>query len=146
MRKTFCPGLFAVKLREMEKAYVRLQCRIELCQSTDQDRLLKEIDILKDECLENDILLRKTAQGSRTPEVAELAGVQLTYDQHAQQCLEKTLSQSAASDEQAEAATVYAEFAIDQAIQSMNHALLAALIAVEKQLTVMEENTKEVPK
>ena len=141
--ETICPSLFAVKLHEMEKAYTRLQCRIEMCQSADRDKLLKEIDMLKDECCENTILLRKLAEGSRTPEVAELASVLLTYDQHTQSCLNKTLSQSAASEEQAEAAAVYAEFAIDQAIQSMKHALLAALVPVEKQLAAAEDKSKE---
>ena len=70
--------------------------------------------------------------------------MQLTYDQHVQLCLNNVLSQEESTDKQAEAATVYAEFAIDQAIQSMNHALLAALVAVEKQLVAAEENAKEV--
>ena len=128
----------------MEKAYARLQCRIELCQNADREKLIKEICTLKDECLENEILLKKISQGSRTTEVAELANVQLTYDQHVQLCLNNVLSQEESTDKQAEAATVYAEFAIDQAIQSMNHALLAALVAVEKQLVAAEENAKEV--
>lgn len=145
--ETICPSLFAVKLHEMEKAYARLQCRIEMCQNAERDKLLKEIDTLKDECCENTILLRKLAEGSRTPEVAELASVLLTYDQHTQNCLNKTLlSQSVASEEQAEVAAVYAEFAIDQAIQSMKHALLAALVTVEKQLAAAEDNSKEEPK
>ena len=143
--ETICPSLFAVKLHEMEKAYARLQCRIEMCQSADRDKLLKEIEMLKDEYCENTILLRKLAEGSRTPEVAELASVLLTYDQHTQNCLNKALSQSTASEAQAEAAAVYAEFAIDQAIQSMKHALLAALVAVEEQLAAAEDNSKDDP-
>lgn len=132
-------GLFAVKLDEMERMYGRLQCRLQISQTEDQDKILREIERLKNECLENEVMLQKTVQASRTPMAAQLAQAQLICRRESEHCLETLLKQTEDSEEQAEAATLYAEFAIDQATLTMNHALYAALIALDKQLTAEKE-------
>lgn len=132
-------GLFAIKLDEMERMYGHLQSRLQISQSEDQHKIRREIERLKDECLENEVMLQKTAHTSRTPMAAQLAEAQLKCRRESECCLETLLEQTSGIDAQAEAATLYAEFAIDQATQVMNHALYAALIALDKQLTAEKE-------
>ncbi|MDO4740658.1 MAG: hypothetical protein Q4A66_08335 [Eubacteriales bacterium] len=135
--------LFAIKLYEMEKAYGHLQSRIRVCQSADQAKIRQELARLEDECLENEIMLSNTAHCSRTPLASRLAQAQLTCRQSSEACLHAALAQNDDAAEQANAAALYAEYAIDQAVQSMNHALHAVLLALDMQLTAEKES--EVP-
>lgn len=137
-------GIFTVKLYELERAFGHFQSRLQLCQRADHEKIRKEIETLQDECLEMDILLANASERSRTRLVAELAQAQVIFNKEAQSCLNHTLHSSDDLHEQAEAATVYAEFAIDHAIQAMNHALLSALNAMDRQLAA-DETTKEDP-
>lgn len=136
-------GLFAIKLYELEKSYAHLQSRIEICQTANHAKIQSEIGKLKDECFENDLLLQKAARVSRTPMASRLAEAQLAYSREAQRILDEALNQTPDSEEQMDASALYAEYAIDQATQAMNHALLAVLTALEKQHIC--DDTQEVP-
>ena len=48
---------------------------------------------------------------------------------------------SSLSEDQAEAASLYAEYAVDFAIQSARYALIAAMTAIDLQMTCEEEKT-----
>lgn len=137
------PGLFAIKLKEMEKAYLHLQCRLEVCQQESYENIHREVEQAKTDEMEYDVLLKKAVQGSRTPLVSQLAQAQLTYNQTARSLLDAAAGEGKSPDEQAEAAAVYAEFAIDRAVYGMNHALHAAMIAMEKQHIADETNREE---
>ncbi len=136
-------GLFAIKLYELEKSYAHLQSRIEICQTANHERIQNEIHKLTDETIENELLLQKAAKSSRTPLAARLAEAQLTYSRETQNILNEALKQINDSEDQMDAAALYAEYAIDQATQAMKYALLAVLTALEMQHTSNE--TKEVP-
>lgn len=136
-------GLFTIKLYEMEKAYGHLQSRIQICQSADQQKIRQELARLEDECMENEVMLSNAAHCSRTPMVSQLAQAQLTCRNSSEACLNAVLMKYDDAAEQANATALYAEYAIDQAMQTMNHALHAVLVALDKQLTADKE--REVP-
>ena len=137
-------GIFAVKLCELERQYGLLQTRLELCQGAGHEKIR---DILQDELndyRENALLIERRAEGSRSPAVAERASAQRDYDRRVEEILREKLprlmrGEEDPQEEQAEAAALYAEYAIDFASQAMRGALLAALIAIDRQMSCEEQ-------
>ena len=145
-------GIFAVKLCELEQEYGRLQSRIHLFEGKDAAQAQQEITRLQDEYREHKLLLDERTRSSRSPAVASLAEAQLEYGQRVEQILHEELpnemrgrNQSCAED-QAEAMTLYAEYAIDFATQAMRQALAAALSAVVLQQRAEQEAEKYAEK
>ena len=140
-------GIFSVKLYEMEQQYGKLQSRIQLCQSRDHDRISEEIRQMEDEEAESRLLLKKRMMGSGFPAAARLAQAQLTYEETVREILceaeEGKFSREHRKPGDPEAAILYAEYAADFATQSMNYALLAALKAVERQLSYEEKGREK---
>ena len=122
-------GMFAVKLCELEHQYGMLRSRLELCQGADHEKIRHLLADVLDDYRENALLLEQSAEGCRSPAVAELAGVQRDYPQ----------------EEWAEAAALFAEYAIDFAAQGVRSALLAALAAMDQQMNCEEQQGKEHP-
>ena len=96
-------------------------------------------------------------RSSHSPAVAALSAAQLEYDLKIQEILQNELpgyvhgEDSDVTEDQAEAASLYGEYAIDFAAQAMRHALLAALSAIDLQMNCEErenipENTEETSK
>lgn len=137
-------GIFAVKLCELERQYGLLQTRLELCQGAGHEKIR---DILQDELndyRENALLMERRAEGNRSPAVAELSSAQRDYDRRVEEILREKLprlmrGEEDPQEEQAEAAALYAEYAIDFASQAMRGALLAALIAIDQQMSCEEQ-------
>lgn len=141
-------GIFAVKLCELEQEYGRLQSRIHLFEGKDAAQAQQEILRLQDECREHKLLLDERIRSSRSSAVSSLSKAQLEYGQRVEQILNEELpnemrgrNQSCAED-QAEVMTLYAEYAIDFATQSMRQALAAALSAVVLQQRAEQEAKK----
>ena len=132
-------GIFASKLCELEEESGRLQSRIYLFQSKDEAQVQKELDQLRDEGREHQLLLDERIRASRSPAVAALAQAQLEFGRRVEQVLHEELpdemrgrNQTSAED-QSEAMSLFAEYAIDFATQSMRYALIAALSAIALQ-------------
>ena len=141
-------GIFAVKLCELEQEYGLLQSRIHLFEGRDTTQAQQEIVRLQDEYREHKLLLDERVRSSRSSAVSALSKAQLEYGQRVDQILNEELpnemrgrNQSCAED-QAEAMTLYAEYAIDFATQSMRQALAAALSAVVLQQRAEQEAKK----
>lgn len=128
-------GIFAVKLCELEREYGRLQSRIQLSQEKDPEQLHQALERLQDEYNEQQLLLEQTVKGCRLKEVGQLADVQREYGRQLERILKERVAAAAADGEerQAEAVTLYAEYAIDFATQAMRYSLMAALLAMEMQ-------------
>ena len=124
-------GMFAVKLCELEHQYGLLRSRLELCQGADHEKIRHLLADVLDDYRENALLLEQSAEGCRSPAVAELAGVQRDYSKR--------------MEERAEAAALFAEYAIDFAAQGVRSALLAALAAMDQQMNCEEQQGKEHP-
>ena len=113
-----------------------------------EERVREILRDVLDECRENDWLLRRSAEGCRSPAVAELAGAQRDYARRTEEILREEMPRLMAGDdspgeERAEAAALYAEYAMDFAAQSMRGALAAALTALDLQMDWEEERKEE---
>lgn len=138
--------ILSIKLYELEQQYNKMQSRLKLYQNDNHEEIRLHLRQLMDECRENDILLESRVKSSRSPAITALSEAQLEYCIRARQILEKELpvymhsSTGNRQQEQAEAAALYAEYAIDFAVQAMRQALLAALSALDLQITCEERN------
>ena len=143
-------GMFAVKLCELEHQYGLLRSRLELCQGADHEKIRHLLADVMDDYRENALLLEQSAEGCRSPAVAELAGVQRDYSKRMEELLRDRLprlmhGEEDPQEERAEAAALFAEYAIDFAAQGVRSALLAALAAMDQQMNCEEQQGKEHP-
>lgn len=143
--------IFAVKLCELEESYGWLQSHLRLFQGKDLEQIHQERERLQDEYHERMLLLDETARASRSPVMARLAEIQRDYGRQTEEVLQLAGGgdgDGSSSRDRAEAMTLYAEFAIDFAVQTMRYALIAALGALELQMradeTAMEGEDKLV--
>ena len=141
--------MFAIKLYELEQQYGRMQSRLQLCQQEDHARIRQELEKAMDEYKESELLLQKNVEGSRSPAITALSNAQLEYCRTVGKILEQKLpgylhsEVSTSSDDKAEAAALYAEYAIDFAVQSTRYALIAALTAIDLQMGAEEQKEKK---
>lgn len=132
-------GILSIKLYELEKAYGQMQSRLRLCQEAEPDKLQRELQELKDEYEEKNYLLEQNAENSRSPAVAALSKRQVEFFKNAENIMKDDIPKflrSETSDDtetDAEAYALYAEYAIDFAVQSMRYALIAAMKAIDAQ-------------
>ena len=139
-------GMFAVKLCELEHQYGLLRSRLELCQGADHEKIRHLLADVLDDYRENALLLEQSAEGCRSPAVAELAGVQRDYSKLLRDRLPRLMhGEEDPQEERAEAAALFAEYAIDFAAQGVRSALLAALAAMDQQMNCEEQQGKEHP-
>lgn len=133
--------IFAIKLYEMEQEYVKLQSRIRICGQGNHEKIREELQKAKDEYLEHNLMLQQSAEGSRSPAVAELSQAQLEYCRKIEQLLQGQLETELHSEKSSptEAIGLYSEYAIDLAKQTMRYALIASLSAMDLQLSAEEQ-------
>ena len=141
-------GIFEGKIHEMEGQYGQILSRLRVVQHESHDEIRRTIRQLEAECRENESLLKQSIADCRSPAVSALAAAQLDYDQKVRHILQDELPgylHEEGNDriaDQAEAAGLYGEYAIDFAAQAMRHALLAALSAIDLQMTCEEAAQK----
>ena len=141
-------GFLAVKLYEMEKQYGKLQSRLLICGEKNHLRIQKELERARDEYQEQLLTLQREVEQSRSQAVKDLSQIQLSF-YHKMEELKKKLSEYFRSEETvqeedgAEAAALYAEYAVDHAVQSMQYAFIAALEAMDAQMTLEEQKGEE---
>ena len=140
-------GIFAVKLNELEQEYSRTLQRLRLCQREDHPSVRRELQQVWQEYQSCELQMQKSIRGSRSPAVAALSAAQLEYDLQIQHILQEELpgylhgENTDGTQDQAEAASLYGEYAIDFTAQAMRHALLAALSAIDLQMSCDEKKS-----
>ena len=145
-------AIFAVKLCELEQEYGRLQSEIRLFQERDETQLREELARLRDEHQEHQLLLDERVRAGRSPSAAALSEAQLEHSRRAERILAHDLPEEmrgrnhSSAWDRAEAMSLYAEYAIDFATQSMRQALAAALSAVVLQQRAEQEAKKYAEK
>ena len=106
-----------------------------------KDRLQKA----KEEYLKNDEELKRSVENGRSKAVTSMARAQLEYSKAVERLLQENLMGYVHSDnstidqDRAEAAALYAEYAIDFALQAVRYAYIASLSAVDMQLSQNED-------
>ena len=135
-------GIFAGKLHEIEGQYGRILSRLRVAQYESHDEIRRTIRQLEAECRGTESLLEQSIADCRSPAVSALAAAQLDYNQKVRHILHDELPGYLHEEDQAEAASLYGEYAIDFAAQAMRHALLAALSAIDLQMSCEEAAQK----
>ena len=141
-------GIFAAKLYELERQYEQTVSSLQRYQQEDHEEVRRELRRLCQEYRENELLMQQSIAGSHSPAVAALSAAQLEYDLKTQHILRHELpgyvhgDGADATEDQAEAASLYGEYAMDFAAQAMRHALLAVLSAMDLQMNCEERETK----
>lgn len=133
--------LFSCKLQELEREYGLLKTRMELARGKEPEKLHAELDRLKDETAQSGELLRQNIAYCHSPAVSMLARAQLDYCtemEHLHDALPRQMGET--DQDKAEAAALYAEYAMDFATLSARFALVAALEAIDLQ---KEQENKE---
>ena len=138
------PGVFTGKLCELERQYGDAVDRLRLYQQADHEQVRRELQALWQDW-------RESVRESRSPAVAALSQAQLTYELEVQRILRDELpaylhgENTCRDADRAEAASLYGEYAIDFAAQAVRHALLAALSAIDLQMSCDETNQSQSP-
>lgn len=137
----FNQELFDIKLSEMEKQYERIQKRIHICEQKNQKEIRKELQKALDEYHKQSLMLKKNISSGRSPAVKELSRILLECGKKMETLLkdgemEKYLhcEKNSPFEDKAEATALYAEYAIDYAIQTMQYALIVSLLAMDLQI------------
>ncbi len=132
---------YTVKLRQLEQTIHQMQRD----RQRDHESIRREIQRLRREYRRSEQQMQRGAKAGRSPAVTALSAVQLDYDRKLRRILQDELPEylhSAGSDcttDRAEAASLYGEYAMDFAAQAVRHAQLAALAALDLQMTCEEE-------
>lgn len=136
-------GMFSAKLREMEREYGTMQRELRRLEAG-RENSPRELDEIWREYEEQLARLERTARTCRSPAMARMADLQREYERKMEQILEERLT-GAGAEGQAEAAALYAEYAMDFAVQTMRYALMAALSAaqLEKNVYAFQEKGEE---
>ena len=135
-------GIFAIKLYELEKQYSQMQSKLRIAQTASHEKIRQELAQMKDICEEEELQLQRSMECCHSPAIAALSGIQKEYAEKAKQLLAENLpyymqnESNDAEESRAEAVSLYAEYAIDFATQSIHQALLAALSAMDLQMTL----------
>ena len=123
----------------MEKQYGRLQSRLRICGRENRKSSRQSWNMLKRNTRKTPCSSNRASRGSRSPAVAELAQVQWEYMHKVEDLLKEKAEQffhceaTSKEEDQAEAALLYAEYAMDFATQAMQYALIVALTAMDLQ-------------
>lgn len=142
-------GIFSIKLYELEQQYAEMLSRLQICQQEDHQKLLTELQRVKDEYRSKELSLQTNIKNSRSKAVSALSDAQLHYLHEARDILQKQLpgylhsEDTSRIEDQAEAAALYAEYAVDFAVQSARYALIAAMTAIDLQMTLEEQEKGE---
>ena len=136
-------GIFSGKLRELEQQYGWMLEHLRRYQVQDHSEVRQELAALWQEYLEKERLLQKSVAESHSQAVSKLSEAQLEYDARVGHILRGSLSESISGEineltDRTEAASLYGEYAMDFAAQAMRHAQLAALWAIDLQMTCEE--------
>lgn len=139
---------FASKLNELEAGYTQMISRIQSCHKGSLEDIAQAKKSIMDECLAQETELEEIISSGRSTALTELSAMQLRYFREIRSLSENKIPQYLdamsvpSNNSRAEAMALYAEFAIDNALQSMRYALHAVFSAVELQLK--EEATGSV--
>ncbi|HIV85248.1 MAG TPA: hypothetical protein H9900_00375 [Candidatus Monoglobus merdigallinarum] len=139
-------GILAAKLCELSSSCAQLKDRTDVCRNEDADGLKASIRQISEECAESEAALKNGALNGKNPGAAALSELYLEFSERLAETV-KNISGKALFDElspsedDAERAMLFAEYAIDFAVYAARQATLAAMTAVykEKRLSSAED-------
>lgn len=117
-----------IKLDELSGHFNQLQNHIMICRDGAHDDIRQQIIRATAECKEKKLLLENMGEKSRSEVSAKLAEAQLNYAKNIEDIMSREIL------DREETASLYAEYAIDFTIQSIQHTQLALLYATDQKL------------
>lgn len=147
---------FAAKLREMDEAYRALSGRILECQNAGHASIRRELSQTKDVCRGDREKLEQRVSKSRNGLLAalyqaqlgfqeQIAGLYLQQQHGADGSFGTGRAEDADDQREADALALCAETLLDQAMNTMNLATLAVLMALDKQMDNEEKRRTPAP-
>ena len=123
--------LLSVKLCELDEKFERLHSRIQLSQTSDKSSLQKETQLVRRECEEEELILRRRLKFSKSEMAGKLSEVYEKMEETVQSARREVESgQGTLSPEEW---LLLAEYSLDFAKQAADRALLMSLEAIGKQ-------------
>ena len=123
--------LLSVKLCELDEKFERLHSRSQLSQTSDKSSLQKETQLVRRECEEEELILRRRLKFSKSEMAGKLSEVYEKMEETVQSARKEVESgQGTLSPEEW---LLLAEYSLDFAKQAADRALLISLEAIGKQ-------------
>ena len=123
--------LLSVKLCELDEKFERLHSRIQLSQTSDKSSLQRETQLVRRECEEEELILRRRLKFSKSEMAGKLSEVYEKMEETVQSARKEVESgQGTLSPEEW---LLLAEYSLDFAKQAADRALLISLEAIGKQ-------------
>ena len=117
--------LLSVKLCELDEKFERLHSRIQLSQTSDKSSLQKETQLVRRECEEEELILRRRLKFSKSEMAGKLSEVYEKMEETVQSARKEVESgQGTLSPEEW---LLLAEYSLDFAKQAADRALLISL-------------------
>ena len=137
--------ILGAKLEETEKNYESLRHAIEALEQEDRREIKESMQKMTYELHRGESLLINAVKKAKSGMMEEMAEIQLEYCSKINRFLEtqdEILNKDPterAQEKYAEDMSLYAEYAIDLATQTVKYAVFAALKAIDLQMNVQEE-------
>lgn len=138
--------ILSVKLYELDKKLGQVHSRIRISESASLAQIRAEAEALRNECRENE-LTRNRLQFSKAGSVSKLAEAYSEVEQIVQNAKARIGCPSAGDWKDklsVEEKILFAEYALDFAMQAANRALLISLEAIDTSMTQQEKEETEV--
>ena len=139
--------ILSVKLYELDKKLGQVHSRIRISESASLAQIRAEAEALRNECRENELTLRNRLQLSKAGSVSKLAEAYSEVEQIVQNAKARIGCPSAGDWKDklsVEEKILFAEYALDFAMQAANRALLISLEAIDASMTQQEKEETEV--
>lgn len=134
--------MLSVKLYELEQKISQMHSRIWLSETADHEQVKNEIEELKKECKENEFAIRKKIQFSKAKSVGRIWEAYGKVEEIIQEFQRDVGSDSLEQWKQElteEEKLLFAEYALDFAMEMANRATLISMEAIEAQMSKEEE-------
>lgn len=138
--------ILSVKLCELDEKIGRLHSRVYFSESAKHNQLKGEIEELKKEYAEAELILRNRLQFSRASVITALSKAYGEIEQIIQKMKEEYQVQVSDGNEEfsAEEKALLAEYALDFAMQAADRALLLSMEAIDAQMTQQEKEERSL--
>lgn len=140
-------GIFTAKLLEVDEKIGKIHSRISYGETADFAQLDIEIENLRRECLETEVALENELRGSRFQSTGKLAENYRKIEQiirASKQDLLGLSSDAKVSVLSVEEKILFAEYALDFAVQAVNRALLISMEAIREQKLQEEQEGEDL--
>lgn len=138
--------ILSIKLCELDEQIHRMHSRIYLSESAKHSQVANEITLLQKECAETELMLQRELKFSRASTVSRLSETYTKVERIIQEARDEINGQIQEEGEMSsvEEKILFAEYALDFAMQAANRALLASLEAIDAQMTLQEKEERRL--